>query len=120
MFGLYFLKYSRVVVCMSTARVVLQIDGSCALCQRTARFLRTHGFTGEIHSQVVSYSSVRLCVGTVVHEKSDAIMHALRYTDSRMLRFCGFLLGLVPRFLRDWVYKIIAQNRLVVGKMCRL
>jgi predicted DCC family thiol-disulfide oxidoreductase YuxK len=98
---------------------VLLIDSDCVLCGWSARFLVAHERTQEMlfasldstlgHERQLGESSVALIRDGVVLRESDAILAALSglrapWSYLRLLR-------VVPRPLRDVVYRWIARHR---------
>lgn len=101
-------------------------DGYCALCNRSVSFLQARQRPGALAyaslqsprgQQVLAaaglplqdYDSVVVQDGERIYLRSAAALHLLRY-----LRFPWPLLGvlrLVPVFLRDPLYQLIAHNR---------
>lgn len=116
---------------------VVFYDGVCGLCNRWIDFLFRHDrlrrlkfapLQGTTASQTLpggarmNPDSVVLWEPAGVYEKSDAVWRILC-----ALPFpwpcCGWAIRLVPRFLRNWGYELIAKRRYRwFGKMesCRL
>ncbi|MEX2144620.1 MAG: DCC1-like thiol-disulfide oxidoreductase family protein [Anaerolineales bacterium] len=110
---------------MMAAPLVLY-DGYCVLCSRSVQFMQARQRPGTLdyasqHSQrgqaALKSCSVPIQNGDMLiffekgrcFQRSTAALRALRY-----LRFPWFLLSaliLIPRFLRDPVYNLIANNR---------
>jgi predicted DCC family thiol-disulfide oxidoreductase YuxK len=105
---------------------VLIIDGVCAICNNFARFvdrvrpecrfmcaqndktielLRAHGITAED-----AMTSIVLVERGKVYRGSDAFIQLLLAMNIFFQVF-GMLLRLVPRFIREFGYSIIANNR---------
>ncbi|MEX2161602.1 MAG: DCC1-like thiol-disulfide oxidoreductase family protein [Anaerolineales bacterium] len=108
------------------AKPLIIYDGFCVFCDRSVTFMQTRQRTGALeyaaqHSergkqvlQICGLSGERLDM-LVFHEngrcylRSTAALRALRY-----LRFPWpllYSLALIPPFLRDPVYNLIARNR---------
>jgi predicted DCC family thiol-disulfide oxidoreductase YuxK len=101
-------------------------DGYCALCNRSVNFLQARQREGALEyaslqsargQRVLAaarlpqqdYDSIVVQDGGRIYLRSAAALHLLRY-----LRFPWPLLGvlrLVPTFLRDPLYNLIAHNR---------
>jgi predicted DCC family thiol-disulfide oxidoreductase YuxK len=105
---------------------VLIIDGVCAICNNFARFvdrfrpecrfmcaqndktielLRAHGITAED-----AMTSIVLVERGKVYRGSDAFIQLLLAMNIFFQVF-GMLLRIVPRFIREFGYSIIANNR---------
>jgi len=107
-------------------RMVLLFDGHCNLCSGLVQFILKNDRSGKIkmaslQSQVgmellqqqniseVLPDSMVLIKGGKVWFESDAALHlALELENYRRL---GKFLFLLPRFLRDWGYRLVARNR---------
>lgn len=101
-------------------------DGYCALCNRSVGFLQARQREGALEYASLQsargqhvlaaaglpqqdYDSIVVQDGERIYLRSAAALHLLRY-----LRFPWPLLGvlrLVPAFLRDPLYNLIAHNR---------
>jgi predicted DCC family thiol-disulfide oxidoreductase YuxK len=106
--------------------IVLLFDGHCNLCSGLVQFILKNDRSGKIkmaslQSQVgmellqqqniseVLPDSMVLIKGGKVWFESDAALHlALELENYRRL---GKFLFLLPRFLRDWGYRLVARNR---------
>lgn len=114
---------------------VLIIDGVCAICNNFARFvdrfrpecrfmcaqndktielLRAHGITAKD-----AMTSIVLVERGKVYRGSDAFIQLLLAMNIFFQVF-GMLLRIVPRFIREFGYSIIANNRYrIFGKRDR-
>lgn len=109
-----------------TSNPVLVIDGECAMCNVFARFvdrfspdcrfmcaqhektvevLQVHGITAED-----ALTSIVLIQDGQVFRGSDAFAQTLMRMNVFFL-IIGFVLWLVPRFIREFVYSLVANNR---------
>jgi predicted DCC family thiol-disulfide oxidoreductase YuxK len=78
--------------------------------------LRRHGIDREA---MLSTNSVYLVLnyeqaGERLLSRSDVPVEVLRSLDGRW-RLLGRVLGVVPRFMRDIVYRVMARNRFRIG-----
>jgi predicted DCC family thiol-disulfide oxidoreductase YuxK len=111
---------------METPAPIVFYDGDCGLCNRTVRYILkkrksgfpiyfaalqsdfTRTFFAERNEPKPDLSTVAVFTGTTFLYRSDA---ALFLTKS--LRNHGWLRGfvIIPGFVRDWFYAIIARYR---------
>lgn len=121
-----------------TGRPILLYDGVCGLCNRLVRFflridpsgallfaplesplaleLRARFPASSADSEGIILITYALTPQEMLYRRSEAVARALRYPGS-IWRLLGALLLLVPRFLREAGYGIIARNRYrVFGK----
>lgn len=110
-------------------QAIILFDGDCAFCNGWVKWIRkrdrTHRFRyaalgseeGQrlrtTHALPPSTDSVVLVSEGKAYLKSTAAGRILRSLPG--YRFAGTLLLLVPRFLRDPVYDLIARNRHKLG-----
>jgi predicted DCC family thiol-disulfide oxidoreductase YuxK len=107
-------------------RLILFYDGDCGFCNRSVQFVLnndkrerfyfsalqsnwTQEFFGAYDFQKPDLSTFYFWDGKQLHERSTAGLHVLTY-----LRFplpLLFVLILVPKLLRNWVYNQIAKRR---------
>jgi predicted DCC family thiol-disulfide oxidoreductase YuxK len=117
--------------------MIVFFDGVCGLCNRAVDFLLTHdrharlrfaplqGETARVRlpeTDLQSLSSLVIVDGDLILRKSDGFLYALSSLGGRW-RALAFVLRLIPRFLRDFVYDTVAANRYAwFGKRdaCRL
>lgn len=111
---------------MQTAKPLILYDGYCALCNRSVHFLETRQKTNAF--EFVAQQSERgkqilaeCGLGTQLLDtlvfvengrcylRSTAALRALRYLRFPWPLFYAFII--VPAFLRDPVYNLIAHNR---------
>ncbi len=105
---------------------ILLFDGECALCSGWVRFILSREKRPEIHfaaaqgatGQVLlrqlglsltDWESNFLVEEGVVHFKSDAALAVAGHLGGAWPLARG--LKIVPRFIRDWVYNLVARNR---------
>jgi predicted DCC family thiol-disulfide oxidoreductase YuxK len=106
------------------ACVLLVIDGTCNLCNRTARFIKkrdreqlfiiiaSQSKEGEKilkHHGLEQPESVLLIEGERVYEKSDATVEILSRLSG--CQWLAFLLKIIPKRIRDYCYGVVARNR---------
>ena len=106
-------------------RPILLFDGTCGLCDGTVKWLLRHDRDGRLHYAPLQspvgqaalravglegdLSSVVLIDDAGAHQRSDAVWRV-----SRLLPWpwrAGAALRLVPRFVREPAYKLVAGNR---------
>ena len=106
--------------------IILLFDGHCNLCSGLVQFILKNDRSGKIkmaslQSQIgmellqqqnmpeILPDSMVMIKGEKVWFESDAALHlALELENYRRL---GKFLFLLPRFLRDWGYRLVARNR---------
>lgn len=107
---------------------VIVFDGVCLLCSRWVRFLLRHD--EDSHYRFASMQSVSgrelllahgldpdspqsflLVEGGHGHTDSDAIARVLLSLGHRRWRFLGRAIQLVPRAVRDRLYRFVARHR---------
>lgn len=111
----------------TTEGTILAFDGVCTLCNGLVRFviandpparvrfvsLQSPRATALLGTPVTSHAeepdTVVLLAGGRRYERSDAVLHLL--LELQMPWPLGFAAILVPRVLRDAVYRWIARNR---------
>ncbi|MBS1561716.1 MAG: DUF393 domain-containing protein [Bacteroidetes bacterium] len=106
-------------------RTIVIFDGVCSLCNASVDLLiRADRTSSILFASLQSSAAKKLLAGHDVHEEPDSIIVLHKgqiLTESQavltLLPFLSFpwpLFGvfrLVPRFLRDPVYRLIARNR---------
>lgn len=118
---------------MSERSAVLLFDGTCGLCARSVQFVLAREqrrrslrfaalqstFGQEVqrrHPELVNVDSVIWLEPATdgrpesVHVRSDAALRSLRYLGG-VWSALGFVGRLVPAFVRDRVYDLIAKHR---------
>lgn len=104
---------------------VVFYDGECGLCDRTIKFLirvdrhkrlRYATLQGETAERVIGAPdgpsdawAVKLLDSNGLFDRSDAALRAIAYAGGIWSVAKAFLL--VPRFIRDGVYRWVATNR---------
>ena len=120
----------------STGKGIVFIDGSCILCHGLAEFLLRQEKSGRIKlATLQGQTASRLLPEDLRKDLQTVVLYqdGQYFTRSTaVLRLMLFLPGiwslsilgwLIPRGLRDWVYKLVAQSRYrLFGKLetCRL
>lgn len=107
-------------------RPIVYFDGLCALCDGFVRFVVARDGLGRFRFAPLQGETAKLRLTgkldtegmkTVVLEQED---HALRVKSDAVLAILAGLghgwqltgvLRIVPRFLRDWVYDVVAKYR---------
>lgn len=105
---------------------VIFFDGVCNLCNAAVRFIIKHDkdavfrlaalqsmtaakLLGSMHINVVDTNSILLLEDGRVYTRSAAALRIARRLSGGWRLLYGFIV--VPAFARDFVYKLIAQNR---------
>lgn len=109
---------------MGTEGVVF-FDGFCVLCSGTVawlikrdkrRVLKYSSLQGQYAQKtldvrhVESGSSVVFCHNGALYEKADAVIHILILLGG-FYKPLGLFLNLIPRFMLNWVYDLVARYR---------
>ena len=115
-------------------------DGDCGFCDSTVLFLLDRvsperlsfcslhsnfakSFFIKMGIRTIDISSSYLYDGQSVYNDSDAILKSLRLSYTSV-KFLGYFFSLVPRFIRDYFYRLFAKNRYnissITRKGCRL
>lgn len=120
-------------------RKIVFFDGVCNFCNSTVDYIWNHNSSRDIHyaslqsdfsrnffrSQGIDISdlnTIYFLEDGVVHQRSDAVIRISQNLDG-CIRFWGKLLRIIPRFLRDFGYKVVSKYRYrLFGKSntCRL
>lgn len=107
---------------------VIVFDGVCLLCSRWVRFLLKHDRAARYRFAAMQSDSGRalllahgldpesplsflLVEGGRGYTDSDAIARVLHGLDARRWRWLGRAMRLVPRRLRDPMYRFVARHR---------
>ncbi len=109
-----------------SAREIIFYDGHCGLCHALVRFTarRDHAgwfafapLAGETFRSVVSHPPAAPPDSVVVHTvagtllvRSQAVLHVMRRLGG-VLRMAAAIVGLLPRPLLDWGYRVLARLR---------
>jgi len=110
----------------SSSHPVLVIDGVCAVCNGFVRFVDRFRpdcrFMCAQNEQTIdvlkaynisaddAMTSIVLIDNGTVHRGSDAFIQILLGMNL-LFKTLGMLMKLVPRFIREYVYSIVANNR---------
>tara|TARA_B110000003_G_scaffold103872_1_gene106034 strand:+ start:738 stop:1121 length:384 start_codon:yes stop_codon:yes gene_type:complete len=104
--------------------MIVFFDGVCNLCQGSVRYLIKHDKKGVLkfaslqgnyakdfvnETEIQSMQSVLFFDGKMLYKKSTAVLKLSRLLGGwHQLLLLGYIL---PRFVRDWLYNIVAKNR---------
>ncbi|UKT62450.1 thiol-disulfide oxidoreductase DCC family protein [Pedobacter mucosus] len=105
---------------------VIFFDGVCNLCNASVQFTIEHDkqdhfkFTalqGDYAKKVLpkfnvdpnTLNSILLLENNKLYTKSSAVLRIARKLNGLLPLLYGFII--IPKFIRDWVYNIIAKNR---------
>ena len=111
-------------------------DGDCGFCNGTVLFLLDRiapdqlsfssmqsdfakKFFISMNLGPIDLSSSYLYDGQEVHKDSDAILKSLRLSSNIPIKYLGHTLAIVPKFIRNYFYKLIAINRLTISSVSR-
>ena len=111
---------------MVPSKPLMLFDGVCNLCQGGVQFYISHDKSGKIMfaslqsalgrevSQAMNFkegemNTMLLIENGRIYTQSDAALNTTKYLDGgwKILRY----LKIFPKFLRDFVYGIVAKNR---------
>ncbi len=107
-------------------KYIILFDGTCKLCNNVVKFItkndskrlfcfipldsqKASEYLSRYNEKNVNKGSVLLIQNEKLYTKSNAVLHILKYLDGLWPLFYGFII--VPGFLRDPVYDIIAKYR---------
>lgn len=104
--------------------MIVFFDGVCNLCQGSVRYLIKHDKKGVLkfaslqgnyakdfvnETKIQSMQSILFFDGKMLYKKSTAVLKLSRLLGGwHQLLLLGYIL---PRFVRDWLYNIVAKNR---------
>lgn len=105
---------------------VIFFDGVCNLCNASVQFVIRHdpkaifkfcslqspiakSLLPQHHFQNKDFSSFILLEDGIIYTRSTAALRVIRRLKSPFKILYGFII--VPPFIRNWAYKIIANNR---------
>ena len=104
--------------------MIVFFDGVCNLCQGSVRYLIKHDKKGVLkfaslqgnyakdfvnETEIQSMQSIMFFDGKMLYKKSTAVLKLSRLLGGwHQLLLLGYIL---PRFVRDWLYNIVAKNR---------
>ena len=104
--------------------MIVFFDGVCNLCQGSVRYLIKHDKKGVLkfaslqgnyakdfvnETKIQSMQSILFFDGKMLYKKSTAVLKLSRLLGGwHQLLLLGYIL---PRFVRDWIYNIVAKNR---------
>lgn len=111
---------------MDTSGPIVLFDGVCNLCNRSMQFIlkrdkkkifRFASLQGEFGQQVLKqhnlptddFNSFILLEGDLLYTRSKAALRVLKHLRRGWQLLYGFII--IPKFIRDGVYKWIARNR---------
>lgn len=111
---------------MQTKNAIILFDGVCNFCNSSVNFVIDHDkadyfrfaalqsdagkqVLNNVGRQMLSLDTFILIQDGVVYERSTAALKVARRLDWPINWLYAFII--VPKFIRDTVYKIIAQNR---------
>ncbi len=107
-------------------KLIILFDGVCNLCNSSVNFIIKHDTKEQFlfaslqsdaakeillqfSTKKLTLDSITLIDGNTIYEKSSAALQISKYLNGGYKLLYGFII--IPRFIRDWVYNIIAKNR---------
>ncbi len=111
---------------MREVKDILFYDGDCALCNRCVRYVTSHEKNDELFfsSLQSEFARKELAKFNYNFSSPDTLVLVrdgkVYYRSTAAIDLCKYLkapyswgiaLKIFPRFLRDWVYGIVARNR---------
>jgi predicted DCC family thiol-disulfide oxidoreductase YuxK len=107
-------------------KYIILFDGTCKLCNNVVKFIAKNDsgklfcfiplesekateYLNRYHKKNVNKGSVLLIQDEKIFTKSNAVLHILKCLDGLWPLFYGFII--VPGFIRDPVYDLIAKYR---------
>jgi len=107
-------------------KLIILFDGVCNLCNSSVQFIikrdkkKRFLFTSlqsdasrdillQFQLKNSELDSILLIENGKIYQKSDAILKIVRHLDGLWKMSYGFII--IPKFIRDFVYIIIAKNR---------
>jgi predicted DCC family thiol-disulfide oxidoreductase YuxK len=107
-------------------KYIILFDGTCKLCNNVVKFISKNDskkifcfiplesdlaaeYLNRYHQKGVDKGSVLLIQEDKIYTKSNAVLHILKCLDGMWPLLYGFII--VPGFIRDPVYNIIARYR---------
>ncbi len=107
-------------------KYIILFDGTCKLCNNVVKFItkndsrrifcfiplasdKASEYLNRYHKKDVNKGSVLLIQNEKIFTKSNAVLHILKCLDGLWPAFYVFII--VPGFIRDPVYDIIAKYR---------
>ncbi|WP_456424654.1 thiol-disulfide oxidoreductase DCC family protein [Lutibacter sp.] len=107
-------------------KLIILFDGVCNLCNSSVNFIIKHDTKEQFlfaslqsdaakeillqfSTKKLTVDSIMLIEGKNIYEKSSAILQISKHLNSGYKVLYGFII--IPKFIRDWVYDIIAKNR---------
>lgn len=104
----YYLKWG-----VDTVERVIYFDGICNLCNSAVQFIIRHDPTGtfKFAPHKDERDTLIYVEHGVVYTQSDAVLRIGMALEPRTLRLMARVALMVPRPLRDYVYRQVAQHR---------
>ncbi|WP_457611580.1 thiol-disulfide oxidoreductase DCC family protein [Lutibacter sp.] len=107
-------------------KLIILFDGVCNLCNSSVNFIIKHDtkeqfLFASLQSDaakeiLLQFSTKKLALDSIIliqdsniYEKSSAALQISKHLNGGYKLLYGFII--IPQFIRDWVYDIIAENR---------
>ena len=107
-------------------KLIILFDGVCNLCNSSVNFIIKHDtkeqfLFASLQSDaakeiLLQFSTKKLTLDSIIliddsniYEKSSAALQISKHLNGGYKLLYGFII--IPKFIRDWVYDIIAENR---------
>ena len=99
---------------------ILRTDNTCILCNGFVQFIFKIDKDEQIHFASLTEiqkenNSLLFCVNGKEHQRSDAVIKLFKEIGG-IWKILGLFLSIFPRFFRDRVYTLVANNRYRFGK----
>jgi predicted DCC family thiol-disulfide oxidoreductase YuxK len=105
---------------------IILFDGVCNLCNLSINFIIKHDFKKQFlfaslqsdaakeillqfSQKKIELNSIILVENNIIYDKSTAVLKISKYLTNGFKLFYFFIL--IPKFIRDWIYDLIAENR---------
>ena len=105
---------------------IIIFDGICNLCNASVQFIIKHDkddmfrflplqsakakqMINDLNKNIINADTVVLIQDNKIFTKSEAALRISKYLGSPWKFFYFF--KFIPKFIRDWIYEVIAQNR---------
>lgn len=107
-------------------KLIILFDGVCNLCNSSVNFIIKHDAKEQFlfaslqsdaakeillqfSTKKLTLDSIILIDGKNIYEKSSAALQISKHLNGGYKLLYGFII--IPKFIRDWLYNIIAENR---------
>ena len=108
-------------------QTIVVFDGVCNLCNSAVNFLIDHDRTGTLlftsfqsptglrllaeHGITTAPETIYVIHANMLYCESAAVLVLAKFLQPWWLRFCAYAGYILPRFIRDALYRVVARNR---------